>query len=91
MPSPPKLPEQKWPLTHRESIEELERLLNVEHEIFQAFNRENIVGAIEFHRSFDLDDLCEARLVTFVKGKVVEDTEDPPMGPAWTEVGNRFL
>lgn len=75
----------KWPITHRERIQELEDYFPDPRFTYLAHN---IRAAIEWHRSFDLDAYCSREKVWFVKGKLFdgEPTWDDDGGDSWVEV-----
>jgi len=76
-------PNWKWPLTHKERIAELEPLLSDEH---WEHNWVNINAAVEWHKEFPRDTLCEYTLVNFQHGRQVEDLSRLTDGTFWTEV-----
>jgi len=77
--------EWKWPLTHRERIEELEGVLRDES---WEPNFENIKAAIEYHKGFDLDTICDRDDVFFQHGRRLESLHEMTIGACWAEVGN---
>ena len=77
MPHRQPFPDWKWPLTHNERIAELEEILRDDH---HEPSWENIRAAIEFHRKFDGEALCDAHpQVRFQNGQQLKDGEWPTL------------
>lgn len=66
------LPPLEWPLTHSERIREL---ADLSRDPSQYHFRENILGAIRYHRIYDPNDLCSGELVYFQIGKQIGPNE----------------
>lgn len=73
----------KWPLTHEERIKELEAVL-----LDERWERQvnDIKAAIEYHKEFDGNALCESDMINFHNGRRLEEGEYPPGQPGWVEV-----
>ncbi len=77
MPHRQPFPDWKWPLTHNERVAELEEILRDDH---HEPSWENIRAAIEFHRKFDGEALCDAHpQVRFQNGQQLKDGEWPTL------------
>ena len=77
MPHRQPFPDWKWPLTHNERIAELEEILRDDH---HEPSWENIRAAIEFHRKFDGEAICDAHpQVRFQNGQQLKDGEWPTL------------
>lgn len=74
-------PSIKWPLTHKERIDELQGYLE---DASQFRYHLDISAAIDFHRAFNGDDLCTLEPVYFHQGRQVDANERS--GLCWMEV-----
>jgi len=75
----------KWPLTHKERIEELEAILK-DDRLDICFP--DVKAAIRYHQEFDENTECDHTLVYFQDGRQLESREflNPKGQSSWVEV-----
>lgn len=78
--------ELKWPLTHRERIYELDLMCK---EFEGTPQVENIHAAKAWHSQFPLDEYVPDKMVSFQKGKKIEESE-LKAGLVWSEVNDLY-